>query len=64
MLYSHKANLKLAPGVIEEIALSVSQEFYDNASSGNYHFGDMKLAYEWLVISRSVRCHSNMIHQS
>jgi hypothetical protein len=32
---------------IEEICLSCSREFYDNASSGNYKFGDMKLAYGW-----------------
>lgn len=32
---------------IEEICLSCSREFYDNAGSGNYKFGDMKLAYDW-----------------
>ena len=47
MLHSHKKILKLNPVKVEEICLSVSQEFYDNATSGNYHFGDMKLAYEW-----------------
>ena len=47
MLHSHKKILKLSPAAVEEISLSVSQEFYDNASSGNFHFGDMKLAYEW-----------------
>ena len=35
--------------VIEDICLTCSQEFYDNATSGNYHFGDMKLAYDWCV---------------
>lgn len=35
--------------VIEDICLICSQEFYDNATSGNYHFGDMKLAYDWYV---------------
>lgn len=35
--------------MIEEICLACSQEFYDNATSGNYHFGDMKLAYDWYV---------------
>ena len=49
MLYSHKKILRLDPSVVEEICLSVSQEFYDNATSGNYHFGDMKLAYDWWV---------------
>lgn len=29
--------------------MSCSREFYDNASSGNYKFGDMKLAYDWYV---------------
>lgn len=33
--------------VVEEICLNVSRELYDNASSGNMHRGDMKLAYEW-----------------
>ena len=35
--------------VIEDICRICSQEFYDNATSGNYHFGDMKLAYDWYV---------------
>ncbi|KAJ8520114.1 hypothetical protein ONZ45_g3031 [Pleurotus djamor] len=34
--------------VIEDICMACSNEFYDNASSGNYKFGDMKLAYECL----------------
>ncbi len=29
--------------------MTSSREFYDNASSGNYTFGDMKLAYDWCV---------------
>ena len=33
--------------VLETLCLETSREFYDNASSGNYNFGDMKLAYEW-----------------
>ncbi|PIL31647.1 hypothetical protein GSI_06349 [Ganoderma sinense ZZ0214-1] len=36
--------------VIEDICLTCSQEFYDNATSGNYHFGDMKLAYDCLDV--------------
>ena len=40
-------NLQLSTETLEEICLTSSQEFYDNASSGNYHFGDMKLAYDW-----------------
>lgn len=31
----------------QDICLTCSREFYDNASSGNYRFGDMKLAYDW-----------------
>ena len=39
---------KYLPGaVVEEICLNVSRELYDNASSGNMHRGEMKLAYEW-----------------
>ncbi|KAG9314258.1 secretory pathway protein Sec39-domain-containing protein [Chiua virens] len=40
----------LSPLVIEDICLSVSREFYDNASSGNYKTGDMKLAYDCLGV--------------
>ncbi|KAE9408229.1 hypothetical protein BT96DRAFT_1013685 [Gymnopus androsaceus JB14] len=35
---------------LEEICMTCSHEFYDNASSGNYKFGDMKLAYECLDV--------------
>jgi neuroblastoma-amplified sequence len=35
------------PHVIEDQVLASSREFYDNASSGNLHQGEMKLAYEW-----------------
>ncbi|EKM61214.1 uncharacterized protein PHACADRAFT_134571 [Phanerochaete carnosa HHB-10118-sp] len=52
MLRSHGKILMLDPLAVEEICLSVSQEFYDNATSGNYHFGDMKLAYECLDVPR------------
>ena len=43
----HNGTVKLDAAVIEDICLTSSQEFYDNASDGNYHFGDMKLAYDW-----------------
>jgi len=33
--------------VVEEIVIAASHEIYDNASSGNYKIGDMKLAYDW-----------------
>ncbi|TDL28587.1 Sec39-domain-containing protein [Rickenella mellea] len=35
---------------LEELCLTCSREFYDNASSGNVHFGDMKLAYDCLSV--------------
>ncbi|PCH33842.1 hypothetical protein WOLCODRAFT_160397 [Wolfiporia cocos MD-104 SS10] len=50
LLRSSSVNLSLDSAVIEDICLTCSQEFYDNASSGNYHFGDMKLAYDCLDI--------------
>ena len=33
--------------VVEDIALEVSREFYDNAEIGNINTGGMKLAYDW-----------------
>ncbi|GBE77859.1 hypothetical protein SCP_0107410 [Sparassis crispa] len=50
LLRSSTVHLLLDPHVIEDICLTCSQEFYENASSGNYHFGDMKLAYDCLGI--------------
>ncbi|KAI8980702.1 secretory pathway protein Sec39-domain-containing protein [Trametes punicea] len=48
----HSSNIRdsLDRQVIEDICLACSQEFYDNATSGNYHFGDMKLAYDCLDV--------------
>jgi hypothetical protein len=40
-----KGNLK--PPVIEQVVLSSSREFYENAATGNMHTGEMRLAYEW-----------------
>jgi hypothetical protein len=40
----------LDSAAVEDICLSASKEFYDNASSGNFTFGDMKLAYECLGV--------------
>ena len=34
-------------GTLEEVVLATSQEFYDNAETGNIHRGGMKLAYDW-----------------
>ncbi|KAI5123560.1 hypothetical protein M0805_003379 [Coniferiporia weirii] len=41
----------LEADVIESLCLDCSREFYDNASSGNYNFGDMKLAYDCLGVA-------------
>ncbi|KAH9944120.1 secretory pathway protein Sec39-domain-containing protein [Epithele typhae] len=53
LLRSRKMDLSLDDRVIEDICLTCSQEFYDNATSGNYHFGDMKLAYDCLGVAAS-----------
>ncbi|KZT05892.1 uncharacterized protein LAESUDRAFT_743648 [Laetiporus sulphureus 93-53] len=50
MLRSRHARFSMEPRVIEDICLTCSREFYENASSGNYHFGEMKLAYDCLDI--------------
>lgn len=47
ILRQKQGKLSLPPLIAEDICLSVSHEFYDNASSGNYKTGDMKLAYDW-----------------
>ena len=48
LLYKMR-RLRSDPITVEDVCLACSQEFYDNATSGNYHFGDMKLAYDWCV---------------
>ncbi|CAE6358392.1 unnamed protein product [Rhizoctonia solani] len=40
----------LSTDAVETLCLTVSREFYDNATSGNIHSGDMKLAYECLNV--------------
>ncbi|KAI9445260.1 secretory pathway protein Sec39-domain-containing protein [Lactarius indigo] len=56
LLRSKKSTLSLDDRAVEDICLTSSREFYDNASSGNYTFGEMKLAYDCLSIpSRSER---------
>ncbi|KAJ6621604.1 secretory pathway protein Sec39-domain-containing protein [Mycena sp. CBHHK59/15] len=50
LIQSSKNKLSLSSEVIEDICLSCSRELYDNASSGNYTFGDMKLAHECLDV--------------
>ncbi|KIK70854.1 hypothetical protein GYMLUDRAFT_235267 [Collybiopsis luxurians FD-317 M1] len=42
--------LNLDSETLEDICLTCSREFYDNASSGNYKFGEMRLAYECLDV--------------
>ena len=49
LLRSKKSVLSLDDRAVEDICMTSSREFYDNASSGNYTFGDMKLAYDWCV---------------
>ncbi|KAH9064282.1 Sec39-domain-containing protein [Lactarius vividus] len=56
LLRSKKSTLSLDDRAVEDICLTSSREFYDNAGSGNYTFGEMKLAYDCLSIpSRSER---------
>ncbi|TFK56969.1 hypothetical protein OE88DRAFT_1722027 [Heliocybe sulcata] len=50
ILRNPRRKLRLDAAVVEEICLSASREFYDNASSGNYTHGDMKLAYDCLNV--------------
>jgi len=47
ILYSTRNKLPLGSQAVEEIVIAASHELYDNASSGNYKIGDMKLAYDW-----------------
>ena len=49
MLYGSHSKIFLSPNEIEAVSLACSRELYDNAGSGNYKTGDMKLAYEWYV---------------
>lgn len=35
-------------GRAEQLILDAEQEFFDNATTGNMHEGNMKLAMEWL----------------
>ncbi|KIJ68586.1 hypothetical protein HYDPIDRAFT_82051 [Hydnomerulius pinastri MD-312] len=52
LLYQKHGKLSLSTAAIEDICLSASREFYDNAHSGNYKTGDMKLAYDCLAVPR------------
>lgn len=46
LLQPSSAAAPLEPGIVQELVISASREFYDNAESGNIHEGDMKLAFE------------------
>ena len=37
----------LEPGAVEDLVVSASREFYDNAEEGNINRGDMKMAFDW-----------------
>ncbi|KAF8213179.1 secretory pathway protein Sec39-domain-containing protein [Mycena galopus ATCC 62051] len=51
VIRSPKNKLSLSSEALEDICLTCSRELYDNASSGNYTFGDMKLAYDCLDVA-------------
>ncbi|KAF8167770.1 secretory pathway protein Sec39-domain-containing protein [Crassisporium funariophilum] len=53
MLQGPHSKITLSSEAIEAACLSCSRELYDNASSGNYKFGDMKLAFECLDVPRT-----------
>ncbi|KAG9073824.1 hypothetical protein FS749_014655 [Ceratobasidium sp. UAMH 11750] len=50
MLHPRVGPPPLSSDAVESLCLAVSREFYDNASSGNIHSGDMKLAYDCLGV--------------
>jgi hypothetical protein len=50
LIHSKHGRLTLRASKIEDLCLAASREFYDNASSGNYKVGDMKLAYDCLDV--------------
>ncbi|KAJ4002451.1 secretory pathway protein Sec39-domain-containing protein [Lentinula boryana] len=49
-LLRNTTQLNFDSETLEDICLACSHEFYDNASLGNYKFGEMKLAYECLDV--------------
>lgn len=51
-LHKKPSKLSLPAPVVEDTCLSVSREFYDNASSANFKVGDMRLAYDCLAVWR------------
>ncbi|EJU01849.1 hypothetical protein DACRYDRAFT_100138 [Dacryopinax primogenitus] len=53
MLMPPREPWPLTGQVIEHLVLAASREFYDNAESGNFHEGEMSLAYECLAVAPS-----------
>ncbi|GAA6018217.1 hypothetical protein JCM11491_005637 [Sporobolomyces phaffii] len=41
----------LEPNAVEDLVVSASREFYDNAEEGNLNRGDMKLAFDCLAVA-------------
>ncbi|KAG6818046.1 hypothetical protein H0H87_009201 [Tephrocybe sp. NHM501043] len=50
ILRSSSQKFVIEASKIEDICMECSREFYDNAQSGNYKFGDLKLAYDCLDV--------------
>lgn len=46
----------LDPHVVEDLVISASREFYDNAEEGNLNEGEMKLAFEWCAFLPLLFC--------
>ncbi|CEQ38691.1 SPOSA6832_00144, partial [Sporobolomyces salmonicolor] len=47
LLNPSSTNAPLESRVVEELVISASREFYDNAEEGNLHKGEMKMAFDW-----------------
>ncbi|KAG9043406.1 hypothetical protein FS837_009657 [Tulasnella sp. UAMH 9824] len=52
LLNPRKGSPPLSEQTLQEICLTMSREFYDNASSGNFHIGEMKNAYDCLSVAK------------
>ncbi|KAF9455051.1 hypothetical protein P691DRAFT_691383 [Macrolepiota fuliginosa MF-IS2] len=50
LLYAKHSKIHLDAQTVEEIVIVSSHELYDNAGTGNYKIGDMKLAYDCLDV--------------
>ena len=47
LMVGPKRDKTLDIGRAEQLVLDAEQEFFDNATTGNMHDGNMKLAMEW-----------------